>query len=132
MFLTIYDALDEYLDYVAGTFTVNGSTVSDEFFADGILDYQYPDVMDPGQTLEFQFDVIVQDLAPHDWIIGNSALITFSLDPQNFPGYVVTLETNQTEVRVENPIPEPSTLLFLATGLVVLLALGRRRRNTRK
>jgi hypothetical protein len=132
VFLNIYDALDEYLNYVAGTFTVNGAAASDEFFDDGILDYQYPDAMDPGQTLELEFDVIVQDLAPHDWIIGNSALITFSLDPQNFPGYAVTFETNRTEVRVENPIPEPSTFLFLATGLVVFLAFKHRRRNLRK
>jgi low density lipoprotein receptor-related protein 5/6 len=132
MFLTIYDAVDEYLDYVAGTFTVNGVATSDEFFADGILDYQYPDLVTPGQTLEFEFDVIVQDFAPHDWVIENVALITFSLDRPNFPEYAVTVGTNRVEVRVEHPIPEPSTGLFLATGLLVLLALECRRRNTRK
>jgi hypothetical protein len=132
VFLTIHDALDEYLDHVAGTFTVNGTTASDEFFTDDILEYQHPDLIQPGQTLELEFDVIVQDFAPHNWVIGNEALITASLDPQNLSGYAVTLETNLAEVRVENPIPEPSTGIFLATGLLVFLALERKRRNTRK
>jgi uncharacterized repeat protein (TIGR01451 family) len=132
VFLTLHDALDEYLDYVAGTFTVNGVAVSDEFFADGILDYQYPDRLNPDQTLELEFDLMVQDCAPHDWVIENVALITLSPNPQDLSGDAVTFETNRIDVRVANPIPEPSTCAFLASGLGVFLALDRRRRHLRK
>lgn len=127
VFFMIQDALDAYVDYVAGTLYVNSVKESDDWFSGGILDYE-SGLVASGKTLTLSFDVMVSDLAPQNWIITNSALVTAysSLDPS---GFLVSVETNTVQVEV---VPEPASLIFVVIGLFGIFALARQRRNTRK
>ncbi|MGA1842706.1 MAG: MopE-related protein [bacterium] len=91
--IRIYDLLDIYVDYLPGTFTVNGATASDTFFSGGELDYQYPDLLNPGETLSLIFEVTVKDNAPDSWIIENKAQISSCSDPLDPYSCFSTIET---------------------------------------
>lgn len=127
LYFTIQDTLDAYVDYLAGTLYVNDVQQSDDWFSDGFLDYQ-SDTVNPGETLFLTFDVQVSDLAPLDWLIENTMIVSVysSHDPSSL---LVTLMTNTTQTKV---VPEASTLLLLGSGLFGVLALIRRKRNRRK
>lgn len=136
MYLHIFDALDSFVTYAAGSFRVNGATASDTYFAGDLLDYHYADLVNPGETLTLAFDVVVNSNAPDSWRIRNQALLTAytnSLAP--WGSAFVTIPTNVAEAQVQNPnagVPEPSTLLLIAVGLLSLYRLGQRQRRTRK
>lgn len=127
IYFTIQDTLDTYVNYLTGTLCVNDVQQSDDWFSDGFLDYQ-SDVVNPGETLFLTFDVQVSDLAPMDWLIENTMIVSAysSHDPSSL---LVTLVTNTTQTKV---VPEASTLLLLGSGLLGVLALIRRKRNRRK
>jgi hypothetical protein len=129
VYLSVYDVLDGLVDYEAGTFSVNGASASDAYFSGDILAYPYADVVNPGETLTLEFDVRVEDMAPHSSIIDNVALITAYTDPFDQLSTFVTIETNPVKVRVEDSdyvIPEPTTVLLLGVGLLGLVALCRK------
>lgn len=133
VYLGIYDALDAYLAYQPGTLAINGATASDAAFTGDLLDYRSTELLNPGDTLTFGFDVRVSDVAPHNWLIENMALITVFTDQLDPLGSAwVAVETNRTVVRVETTIPEPATLMFFGLGLLGLLALRSRKRGGRK
>ena len=83
VFLRITDTLDSYLNYVGNTFTVNGAAASDTFFSDGTLDYRYPEMVNPGETLPLKFKVKVRDTALHGQILENRALVIPCTDWDN-------------------------------------------------
>lgn len=127
LYFTIQDALDAYVDYLLGTLYVNDVQQSDNWFSEGLLDYQ-SDIVNPGETLFLMFDVQVSDLAPLDWMIENTMIVSAysSHDPSSL---LVTLVTDTTQTKV---VPEASTLLLLGSGLLGVLALIRGKRNRRK
>ena len=124
--LMIYDALNGLVDYVSGTITDTGSGLVaplGESFIQGIPLIMY--TLDPDEMLKISFDVIVSDSAPFDSLITNVAW---------FEAYIAgeLVDEGQSdilEVRVRNPIPEPSTVVFVGTGLLGILFLVRRRRR---
>ncbi len=122
--LMIQGALDSYVDYLAGTLYVNNIQESDEWFSDGLLDFQ-SDAVNADETLMLAFDVIVEHTAPLNWLIENTVAVSAysSLNPSR---HVVTIETNLTQVEV---IPEASTFLLVGTGLFGILVLMRKRRK---
>ncbi|MCP4396916.1 MAG: PEP-CTERM sorting domain-containing protein [bacterium] len=129
VFMMISDALDRYVDYLAGTLTVNDATLSDSFVSDGLLDYEHTELINPGETLSIGFDVQVSDVAPPGWLVQNVAFITAFIDPLNpFSAW----ETNIVEVRVESPVPEPSTMLLFAGGLLCVRVLMRKSAKRKK
>jgi hypothetical protein len=89
----IYDELDMYVDYIPGTFTVNSAAASDIFISGGVLNYEYPDPVNPGETLTLTFDVRVKDEAPDSQTIENSAQITACVDPLDPSSCFSTVET---------------------------------------
>ncbi|MCK5229579.1 MAG: hypothetical protein KAR13_04895, partial [Desulfobulbaceae bacterium] len=75
VFINVYDNLSSYVDYVPGTFRVNGAAASDSYFSGGDLDYAYPDQLDPDETLLLDFNVRVKSSASHSRTIRNTAVI---------------------------------------------------------
>ncbi len=129
VFMTFSDTLDRYVDYLTGSLTVNSAAMSDSFVSDRLLDYEHADLINPGETLSIGFDVQVSDVAPPGWLIQNVAFITAFIDPLNpFSSW----ETNSVEARVENPVPEPSTMLLFAGGLLCVRVLMRKSAKRKK
>lgn len=93
VYITIHDELDDYVDYVPNTLTVNSATASNTFITDGVLDYPYPDPVVPGETLRLAFDVRVKAGAPNNQLIENTAQITACIDPRHPSSCFSAVET---------------------------------------
>lgn len=128
IYFMIQDALDAYVDYVAGTLYVNEVQESDDWFSDDLLGYQSV-LVDSGETLTIAFDVTVNDLVSPNRIIENVALVTAYRDLNDLSSDLVTVKTNTVETEV---VPEASTFLSLGTGLLAVFVLMRRRRHKRR
>ena len=127
VYVNILDTLDELVSYEPGTLTVNGGSISGSFFSGGLLDYVYPAALSYNETLRLAFDVRVSDMASAGQIIENLALVTAYIDLSDPSGSIVDqVETNYTRVKV---VPEPSTLIFLGTGLLEIFAFVRKTRE---
>jgi hypothetical protein len=129
VYVLVQDALDAYVDYVAGSFMVNG-VVADVNVIDGLLTYEDSDqLVEQDEMLELSFEVNVRDLMAgeaHNWFINNYASVTAYSSSGTL---LETVDTNLVQVRVENPVPEPSTVIFLGAGLLGVLILIRRKRS---
>lgn len=129
VYLLVNDTLDEYIDYVADSFRVNGELADNAYFSSG--DLEYPDhLLGVDELLSIDFDVKVQAIAPIGWIIENSAWIIAYTDPLNIPGSILSItETNITQGKV---VPEASTLILLGAGVLGLFVVMRRRLRTKR
>ncbi|PID59026.1 hypothetical protein CSB45_01030 [candidate division KSB3 bacterium] len=127
--MMIHDALNSYVDYVAGTLSVNGATVSDGFVSDGLLEYRHAEPIASGESLTLSFDVQVDQDVSDGWVIENIATVTaYPLAGSGF----IPKQTNETYAKVKVAVPEPSTLLFIGTGVFGLSILLRKKRRGRK
>jgi hypothetical protein len=126
LFVMIQDALDAYVDYVAGSLRVNGTGVPDDelFVSDGLLNYLYAP-LDPDDMLALSYTVTVNDDAPPGWMIENIALITGYTDPNN--PFTLTFKGPTNPEAYQTAIPEPSTLVLFCAGLVGVFVLARKR-----
>lgn len=79
VFLKITDTLDDYLDYVKNSFTVNGAAKSG--FTDGTLNYS--EMIDLGETLTLKFKVKVNPDTPHGHLIENRATVKPCINPDD-------------------------------------------------
>jgi len=140
VFLRIYDALDHYIEYIAGSLRVNDATASDSFIQSGALDYAHSESIAPGETFSLSFDALIAEPAPTGWFITNIATLTPCLGVQDSFGCFVSKPTNRTVAQVvaagqEPPpdpsaVPEPSTLLLVGIGMLAVLRHLRKKRKT--
>ena len=143
VFMMAHDTFDSLVDYIAGTFQVNGATASDGFITDGALNYRHAELLAPGETLTLAFDVSVKDSDFEEGIIENIAMLTPYLNPLDQATYFVGKQTNQTvayiggyapapgpePVPTTAPVPEPSTVVIFGTGLLGIWGLLRNKRK---
>jgi hypothetical protein len=131
--LMIADAISAYVDYVGGSLVVYKDSVqltsldeTDVFSYDGasdqwLLDYTF---MDVSAALEISFDVQVEsDITSHAEIM-NVATVGWTIDQDEFEK-----DSNEVKTQVEDPIPEPATVVLIGIGVIGILALVRRRRQ---
>lgn len=126
VFLQIYDLLDVYVDYVAGSLRINDAVASDNLFSGDLLDYHYPDMINPGETLTISYEVLVLGAAPLHWIIENTAVISACTNPFDPESCFPAVESDTVRAEV---IPEPSVLILLSTGLCGIIMLIRRKQR---
>lgn len=129
--LVITDALSALLDYVAGTLNVNGDSVTDDYFSgEDILEYTSEDMLAYQESLFISFEATVRDDAPYGSIIENVALLSAYSIGSDIP-LVFEKSSNIVQVQVQEtkPVPEPSTLVFLGTGVLGIFVLVRKRLN---
>ncbi len=141
VFFTVFDQLDAYVDYVAGTLTINNATATDSLFSGGLLDYQYANPVNPNESLTLRFDVQVQDIAPAGRSIENIAIVNACLNPVDPSSCQLPIPSNPVMVHVltsetppdptPNPgdVPEPGTLLLVGIGLAGIGLFGRKIRR---
>jgi uncharacterized repeat protein (TIGR01451 family) len=126
--ITIFlsDTLSSLVNYVAGTLTIDGETASDDLFNGDVLEYDStPVTLGTDESLVVSYDVIVRNDAPDNSIITNFASVT-----AYFPdGTSINALSNIVAVEV---VPEPSTIVFLGTGLLGILVLFRSKYRKRK
>ncbi len=101
--VNVYDNLNLYLKYIPGSFTVNGATASDAYFAGDELDYEYPDPLNNGGTLTLEFDVQIIRSAIHGRNISNSANISTCTDPLDPSSCNITVRTPTVRCSVFDP-----------------------------
>ena len=128
--LLFSDSLSALVDYVAGTFSVNGELSNNFYFSDeGFLEYEYV-LLAPTDSLMISFDVIINDDVLTGSIIENMAWVT----PWYFGSTnLLTSEmSNIVEAQVTEPVPEPSTLSFFGIGVFcLLLAIVRKKQGSK-
>lgn len=114
--LIISDALSTFVDYIAGTFKVNGKYIADTYFSsDDVLTYQAD--LNGEQSLMLSYDVLVRDDAVLGSTIENIAMVSAFFDG-SFDPIISNKLSNLTYVKVKNSVPEPSTLIFFGIGLL--------------
>lgn len=127
--IMITDALSTLVDYVAGTFRINGQTVAndEQYVIDDLLGYE-AGLLAQGASLWLSFDVLVNEISPTNEPIENSALISASY----LGTPILALRSNQVSAMLieesgNSPVPEPTTIIFMSIGLCAMAVLIRKR-----
>jgi fimbrial isopeptide formation D2 family protein len=123
-YLRVSDTLDAALDYVLGSFMVNGTPAGYDPFVNDELLYDTNQPLNAGETLSLSFQVEVQDV-PMGTLIDNTAVIMAYTNPSDIPG--TTLAEFAAIAPQAHVVPEPATLLLFGIGMIGILTLVRRR-----
>ena len=109
-YLRIYDDLSAYLEYVPGTFEINGIILPDTNVQDNgsnlFIDYRHANLIEPNNDLTLNFKVKVKsNTVPLDEIVPNSSLVTSCNDFGDDTTCLPAEQTNTVEVQYENSPP---------------------------
>lgn len=126
--LMISEAMSAFVDYIAGTLRINGEITDDDWsYLDGNLFEFGPTPLMTNESFNISFDVIVNSAAPlNEHIDMFASGIAYSISSPDALFFSAESNLLQAQVKMQEPVPEPSTVMLFGIGILGIFTLVRK------